>query len=260
MENGLRWGAALALVFVVSAAQAQRMEHNAFLRKPVFTTEALVDQVRSDPVVLKRFERHFKMDKEALAEQFKGLTLRPLAKTDRYLVYNVDENYVIRSRRLLMKRGTLVFVDETGKPVLKRTCGNPMVSSLAPVGKTSPMIQMTPVTEEAMVVEPPEVFAQVSEPPNLLESALEPEMPTMEQIVPPEETLQAIVTPPPAPPIVPPAAFAPPLWPLLGLPFLIPPGGGNTPTPPPVPEPASMLVLGGGALALLARRRKKSAE
>ncbi|RYD31476.1 MAG: hypothetical protein EOP85_22720, partial [Verrucomicrobiaceae bacterium] len=124
----------LSLTSITSAQQEPRMEHNAFLRKPVLSAEGLTEQVGSDPVVLKRYEKHFMMDKKGLKDYMAKLRLKPLGETKRFYVYNVDKKFVIRKRLLTVRRGTMVFVDPNGKPVLKRSCGNPLISYLPPKG------------------------------------------------------------------------------------------------------------------------------
>jgi hypothetical protein len=182
-----------------------------------------------------------------------GLRLEPLRETKRYLVYNVDDKLVIRKRMLTMKRGTLVFVDETGKPVMKRSCGNPMATYIPPRGET--LNAYAPPKPLEVEPEMPETLTEVVEPPNLIvETTTEPSTIVNN----PERPLDLIPEGPPAPPILPIAAAFPPLWPLLGIPIvpaLIP----KRPNVNPVPEPTGMtaLAIAGAGLAIR-RRRKKS--
>ncbi|CAN5670368.1 hypothetical protein BH11ARM2_BH11ARM2_00840 [soil metagenome] len=248
------WGTSLALLALTAAASAvdakqrPKMEHNAFLRKPAFTTKQLTDEIHSDPIVLRRYEKHFQIGEKGLVEYMAGLRLRPLTETKRYLVYNVDGNLRIQKRLLTLRRGTLVFVDSKGKPIMKRSCGNPMVSYIPPRGETSNNFAPTKPVELAMVPEP-DTFSEAAQPPAFLDT-------------PPLDGIVAPGTPfgPPAPPFA--AAGFPPLWPLLGIPIVI--GlvgggdhGGNNP-PEPVPEPTGIVALIAGGTALLARRRRKA--
>jgi hypothetical protein len=250
---GLVLGVTLA---IVKLAFASTMEHGAFLNKPVFSTKELIAQLDTDPIVAKRFERHFMMDKADIRKVFASLVLKPLPVTRKYEVYNVDKNFKVGKKILTFKKGTLAFVNEAGKPILKRSCGNPM-AVLPPIGVTAESIQ-EPRPVELASTEAPMVFATIVEPElNILETAIVPELPAIETVA-PAEAVEPLQPEPPAAPITPvlaPAALSPWLGP-LGLPILaVNPRSGGGSAPPPVPEPASLLVLAGGA-AFVARRRK----
>ncbi|MDX2065055.1 MAG: PEP-CTERM sorting domain-containing protein [Fimbriimonadaceae bacterium] len=262
MQSFLKFvGLTLLSAAVCSVAMAQKMEHNAYLRKPVFSKAELISQLE-DPIVLKRYEKHFKMGKSDLTRRFGEFRMGPLLETRRYMVYNIDPKYVIRKRYISMKRGTLAFFDRNGKPVMKRSCGNPMVAFLPPVGRVA--TAMTPPAELPLeAAEQPEVFASLVPPvEDMAETAIVPSMSSMESTS-SEGALMEVVPPAPTPPVaVPPILpVVPglPFWPFLGLlaPAFIGSGGGGT-VPPPVPEPASMLVFGAGIAAVAARRRRRN--
>lgn len=246
-----------ALAVVASAVETKKrpqMEHNAFLRKPVFTTKQLTSQVKADPTVLRRYEKHFQTGEKGLVEYMDGLHLQPLKETKRYLVYNVDGQLHIGKKLLTMRRGTLVFADKTGKPIMKRSCGNPMVSYIPPRGETSnDFAPPKPIALEA----PPE--------PETFTASVEPPIAFVDTGVVPTAGVDAPPSPTPLTPAQPlPLAgggFAP-FWPIFGLPLipaLIGGGGGGGGTPPDaVPEPAGMVaILAGGAGFFVRRRRKK---
>ncbi len=130
-------GSLTALICLTSLTAWSRPEHNAFLNKSVFTTSQLVHQVQSDPIVLHRYEKHFKMSEPTLIHYFQGLHLEPLKVEKRYLVFNVDDSFVIGHRLLHLKPGTLVFADSSHKPILKRSCGNPMTDYLPALGENT---------------------------------------------------------------------------------------------------------------------------
>ena len=248
------FGTVVATLVLVISAQAKdaapQMEHNAFLRKPVFSARGLSQQVASDPTVLKRYERHFMLNKDVLKEYFAKLELMPLRETRRYLVYNVDSHFKINKKMLILQKGTLVFADKNGKPILKRTCGNPMVAYLPPKGQiAAKFIPPKYAISGIDAVESPIVYAMASEPEPMVEPTITPVEPPTVTPTPPVEPL------PPALPALP-GAFAPalPWWPIAVLPF-IPGGGGGGPSDPPVPEPMTIAVLGMGVSSLLLRRR-----
>jgi len=250
------FGTVFATLLIVISAHAKdaspQMEHNAFLRKPVFSANGLAAQVGSDPTVLKRYERHFVLNKDVLKEYFTKLELMPLRETRRYLVYNVDSKFRINKKMLILQKGTLVFADKNGKPILKRTCGNPMVAYLPPKGQiAAKFIPPKYAISGIDAVESPIVYAMASEPEPMVEPTITPVEPPVTVPAPPVEPL------PPALPALP-GAFIPalPWWPIAVLPF-IPGGGGGGPTDPPVPEPMSIAVLGMGVSSLLMRRRSR---
>lgn len=104
------------------------MEHSAFLTSPVFDVDGLVHELRASHLVQQHYESHFHLNQDSLQREFSSLHLEPLMVGKRYLVYNVDETGVVRSRMLLLPFGTQVFADQKHKPILKRSCGNPMIA------------------------------------------------------------------------------------------------------------------------------------
>ncbi|RYG34240.1 PEP-CTERM sorting domain-containing protein [bacterium] len=249
----------MAFAPAVETKKLPKMEHNAFLRKPVFTADSLTDQVRKDPVVLRRYEKHFMTGKAGLVDYMKDLRLKPLSQTRKYYVYNVDGNLVIKRRLLTMRRGTMVFVDKTGKPILKRSCGNPLVSYIPARGQTTNAF--TPVkpidSELELVDEPAPTLMQPTDP------VTTPVEPVVETITPPapDPIVDLTPTPPPAAPVSFASGAGAPLWPLLAIPLI--PILINQPTRDPVeniapvPEPSGVVALTIAGLGLAARRRRK---
>lgn len=242
-------GALIALMAI--PAYAQKMEHNAFLTKPVFSTQGLIDQIKQNKVVRKRYETHFKVKAPAIERYFKKLRLRPLTTTAKRLVFNVDKNYVVRSRKITFRKGTLVYVDPKGRIVLKRSCGNPMTSIIP--RETQAMFKPAPVevaaalNEPTIEEDPPAGLVEATEPPPVVPP---PANPPPEEPIAAEPALTETFVVPPIIPVI-------PLWPLVPialLPFLPSGDDGN----PPVPEPASILVMSAGAAAMLRRRKKQS--
>ncbi|RYG45315.1 PEP-CTERM sorting domain-containing protein [bacterium] len=249
----------LAFAPAVEKKGSPKMEHNAFLRKPVFSAKGLTDQVVKDQVVLRRYEKHFMMGKGGLVKYMKDLKLKPLPETRRYLVYNVDGNLTIRKRMLTMRRGTMVFVDQTGKPILKRSCGNPMITYLPPRGETTNAY--TPIkdidTEPELIEEPND--GTLIQPNDPITAGVEPVIdPVNPEVVQPPINL----TPTPATtPVLPAIGSGVPLWPLFVIPLI--PILVNRPSQDPienfapVPEPTGIAALTIAGLGLAARRRRK---
>jgi hypothetical protein len=131
-----------AAILLTSHVAFARPEHNAFLDKPVFSTADLLKQLHSDSEVRGRYERHFKMSEPTLVYYFKGLHLEALKQDKRYLVFNVDDHFVIHHRLLHLKKGVLVFADDTHTAVLKRSCGNPMIAYLPALGENTPKLHL----------------------------------------------------------------------------------------------------------------------
>lgn len=237
------------VVTLVSSAQA-RTDPNSFINRPAPTHEALMKAVQSDPVVLDRYMRHFAMTRHELIAYFSTLRLKRLTHTNPYTVYNVPDSGVLRSKTLTFRKGTLVWIDAAGKPVLKESCGNPLTR-----GPNKPVS-----VDEVMIVDMPIEIRPPAMETELIVARIESPEPAVPQIVPDTPTTtppirQEPPTPPAEPPAPPPAFKIPPFL-FVIPPFIaiIPKGGGHT--PPPVPEPGALIVLAAGVGMLVARRAR----
>lgn len=235
---------ALVALGALAAAHA-RMEPNSFLRKPAPTRTALMKQIATDPVVMDRYMRHFSMTEAEVTNYFSTLRLGGLPTEGVYSVYNVPKSGELRARYFRLRKGTKVWMDLRGEPILKESCGNPMTKgpnrrhdeevtlhdAESPVKATvaeddqilvkntllEPQVPML-LPDTPVVAEPPPIVTTVAEAPNVFASS--PQIPKIIALLPP--ILAGTIRP-------------------------------RRNSPPPVPEPASMLVLAVGAAGIVAR-------
>lgn len=251
----------LAVLLMSAAFASGPMPPNSYLQRPAHSHDALMNHVKSDPVVMDRYMRHFAMTRPEVIQYFQSLELTRIPDDMVFVVYNVPDSGVLRSRVLKFKKGTKIWVDKSGRPVLKEECGNPLTKG--PVRPEA--VSISQATETAAPPKEPtpedvsatEVFA-TTEP-------AEPAVPqVVAEAVPPTEPSTPLVTQGESNiPVV-----SAPWW--LGIPILggalaiVPRDNGSNPTPPPppppppVPEPSSYiaLALGSGALIVsMARKR-----
>ena len=84
----------LAAVAIANAA----VPTGGFIRRPVKSVGDLIAHTKSDPVVMERFTRHFRMTPDQVTSYSKTLHLAKIAKDGVYLVYNVRPDNIIRGR------------------------------------------------------------------------------------------------------------------------------------------------------------------
>lgn len=251
--------AALGTLFLATGAMA-RTETGSFLNVPAMRPEQLVQAVRHDPEVRDRFQRHFGMGTEQLVRLFKSLKLRKLERDGVYDVYNVREDGVVRRRLFTLRKGTVVFADASGRPILKQSCGNPLFAGeLARQPFTSRLTGLdTPGDLQELALEEPPALAMAS-----MEDALEPPIDMVaEQVI--DEAPDAVdipandVRPPAIRPVLPGGPSLSFLPILIAPGFMPPDGGGGEGEAPPVPAPAPLLALATGLTMLAGRRRRKA--
>ncbi|MCL6623506.1 MAG: PEP-CTERM sorting domain-containing protein [Fimbriimonadales bacterium] len=240
----------LSLVGGVTLASAQ-VPPNSFFVRPARSVTQLLQQVRQEPVVLDRFMRHFQLSQSELLSYFRTLRTARLPADTHFTVYNVNhETGEIYSKQRTLKRGELVFVEESGRPILWASCGNPLVGPRSD-GTTPPAIGGVFTSSEGLKEialisageTAPLIELQTMEPSPLL-------LPDAEFLAPPpalqQPTTQGQQQQEEAPFFIP-LTFLPSA--LIGL----------NPSPPPVvPEPSALLVLAGATGLLLARRKRHS--
>jgi hypothetical protein len=247
----------------VAAESIAVVPRNSYLIRPVASAQELANQIRTEPVVAQRYARHFKRSAWEFAEYVeKHLRLTRLERAQTFNVYySPPDDRLLVVRRTLPK-GTPVFVERnTGKPILKANCGNPLTPAAS-----IPTPQATLPIEIASVATPTPVFAEIIDAPQaptieIVEVADAPiEEVVAADVLPTEtlvETLPEAAPEPEAPPTLAPVAASPTTqlppaitsggfnWlPFLPLIALITPRGGETFEP--IPEPTSALILGAG--------------
>ena len=109
---------------------AQGMERNSFLDYHVGTHADLMRQVSTNARVMRRYTNHFKVSPASLRAAFIPLRYKRLASPHVYTVYSVTPAGLERVHTERVKAGTPVWVDQVGQPVLKVSCGNPLVKLL----------------------------------------------------------------------------------------------------------------------------------
>ncbi|MBS1723343.1 MAG: PEP-CTERM sorting domain-containing protein [Armatimonadetes bacterium] len=234
-----RWAVVAAVCIIATVAQA-RTDQNSFLNKPAESLQALISQVDQDPQVASRYMRHFGMTKQQVLDKFATLKQARLQKDGTYLVYNVPSWEEVRARAIMFKKGTLVYVDQEGSPVLKASCGNPMTRG-TDIGSAS----ASPAVQAAPIATVRDLVAQAETSPIQMPlTSLAPDTPGL---VPAEMA----ATPPATPRMQ--NISLPAILPLTaGL--LLAVGHGSTQT---VPEPCTMAVLAIGAAGIAVAKRRK---
>jgi hypothetical protein len=251
-----------ATLLASSEAQAVRMPRGSFLIQPARSAAQLAKQVRTNPVVARRYARHFQVPAPEFAHYAQHqLGLRRLPRGGVFRVFFIRADGSIGSRVRYLPRGTLVFLHvRSGRPVLLGICGNPLTAALpgyVPPRRVTIVPPVSPSVTPPREPSLPEPAVQTS----LLELPDPPQPPPLESFdlsVWRAEPLAASGEPVLEPLVARRKTF--PLLPLLlvaGLGFSQ--GGEASVNPPaPVPEPASvMTLLAGMALLAVVNRRHR---
>lgn len=259
-------GACAAFLAGGTVGQAQRRGEpagpDAFLRFQVESTDELVEVLRTNPTLRKRYAKHFGVS-EAEVVDFVKRALVPyrLPEARAVTTYGVTKTGRIYAVRTRLKKGTRVWANRSGVPVLKWLCANPLTNRLPG----------TRITTAPKLSAPPKV-AQVDTsravPPVLEEGVpVVPELIPGESITPPVRAGSEIggVGTGTVIPSIGGGGGGLGLLPAAFVPLLFNNGGrSGTPTvlaPPPavIPEPGTMALLAGGGVPLViaAVRRKR---
>lgn len=139
-----------------------------FFRVRVTTVKQLVEHVRKDSVVRKRFARHFGINEKYIADVFaKNLHLVSLKKPLRVTSYYIGRKGRIYTKTKLLPKGTMIFADKTGHPVIAWSCGNPLTKKIIKPQKDKELVKGSPPEE---VTKP--VPEQVITPPTTIEDII----------------------------------------------------------------------------------------
>lgn len=245
MKKGLiRMAAVGVALWVATAGVLARPQPNSFLNKAATNHAELMGQIQKDPEVMDRYVRHFSMTPAEVTQLLDTLRVTTLTKDDLFVVYNVPDSGLLRSRVLKLRKGTKVWVDSSNKPILKVSCGNPLVKGKKRVDNEVGLYEEEQSLKTATMAEGEKVL--------MLNRPIEPGVPEVDAVTTTTEPM--VFTEPPVPTLTNRKDYLGFLVILPPLLALLPPSSGS---PPPVPEPGSLLALGLGVSALVARRRSR---
>ncbi len=240
------------------------MPPGAYLASPAVSKTDLKNQLENNPELMKKYLRVFRGNTPREIRSYLGSL--ELIKLERDTPFNVyywhkdGEGY----RARMVKKGTYVFVDGQGKPILVQVCGNPLRNIL---GLPEPLkgAQNTSSIQEFLEDEPLPPRRTV-----VLDEMQMFDMGSIQLVAPKARNIDVDILPKPSigrfaavTPVVPP--ITPPVIPSVvppTIPPLIPPIIRHDPIPN-IPEPGTVTLLltslssgiaiGGSAL----RRRKR---
>lgn len=201
-----------------------------------------------------RFERHFRMSQEETIAYLSNLHLTRLTKTQSFQMYSALPDGRLKMRPVRLKKGTLVFADAKGTPILRAKCANPIaIGREFPRPKSEPEAASSTVEEKLTLEHNP--VSELTPEPLLL--GVEPSLPTEEIAQIPTSPDVETVGPntPTAPTLTASSGFAG--LPLMGL-IAVPFDGGHDARVTSVPEISPVFALGPGVLGVSMLRRRKA--
>jgi hypothetical protein len=249
------------------------MPRGSFLLKPAYSAAQLAAQVKTSPVVARRYERHYGVPASEWVNYAQTqLGLRKLAQAGSYRVFFIKKDGRIGSGVRKLRKGTAVFVHlRTSTPVLLAECGNPMGVRLPGYAPPTKQNTSSPQTSGESTLAPEALDDMLPPPissmaPDVLE---DPVMLTQLDVSDAQLWDAPSVLMMPDLPASQGSAFG------YGSPALLTPmfavglsgliggsSGRGGITPPAVPEPASLVlwVAAGGALLSIRQVRRKNAR
>ena len=252
----------LSLLIAGGAFAKEQTPPGSFLKYRATTVSELTSQVSKDTQVNLRYAQHFGVSADRVAAYFKYnlklVTLKSPCKVQSWYV-NKDGKRICKTK--LLPKGTLVFADKSGAPLLAWSCGNPLRASLPhnTVAKAKePVTATAGMTEEVGLAAEPETLvlanpietvaaAAVTAPPGFIAQTL-PALATAQQIAAAPIFGAAALPSIAAIPVAAGGGIGALGWigglaGLGGAVALAGGGGGNDPQPPAVPEPAGLLTI-----------------
>lgn len=252
MNGALRVGFLLAGAGVSSLAAA-RPDVNAFLNKPAVTTRALLAQIKTDKAVADRYCRHFAMNRADVLAYLSQMMPTRTRQDALYTIYSVPEDGRLKAHTKIVRAGTPIFADITGKPALIMKCGNPLTKG--PRQPESPNEAVADLVDEEKITLRDAAQDEFASIPELVaeDTPLEPAVGEL-----PAEETTPTVTQGGSPNQILPSGGNPFNLALgsIGMGAVIlgsSLGGGSS---PPVPEPATIVAMAAGIAYLALRRRR----
>ncbi len=190
----------LATIIFASAdahAASSRVPPGSFTQSRVLSVKQLVNHLNNKPNIKQRFASHFSMSPQKIVDYFnKNIKLVSLRKPLRTTVWYVGLDGKIHTKTKLLPRGTPVFADLSGRPLIAWSCGNPLTKSLTKPKAQKQVARVLPEKEVALApAEQP-----LKSPPSTEELVKASPVETVE--APPVVLPPPVITPPPAASIV----------------------------------------------------------
>jgi hypothetical protein len=136
MKRGIAAAAVVtgALIFggiVVAEKHHYPNSPDSFLSYQVDSTSELVEALRSDEALRRRYARHFGIPESNVIDFVKSSLVPYQLPADRNVtVYGVTKTGRIYATRTRLRKGTKVWATRSGVPILKWLCANPLTKTL----------------------------------------------------------------------------------------------------------------------------------
>lgn len=236
---------------------AERTGPDSFLTFQIESTEELAAVLRSDPVLRKRYAKHFGVPESQVISFVERALVPYRLPSDRTMtVYGVSKAGKIYAVKTHLRRGTRVWATRSGTPILKWLCANPFTNKLPEGPLTQPVTSRPPVLTNIATMPEQDVMSEALAPTSI--ASYTPDVPLVGT---------AVATAAEVPPSV---LVAPSVQELAGsnlgalglafVPFLF--RNGDTPPGEIIPEPGTIALVAMGALplAMAIRRRRRASR
>lgn len=283
-----------AILAWASGVQAKPAQEGAFLTEYAGSVDEIIQQVEANRLVALRYAKHFRMDPASVLVYFQNeLSLATLDTAGAMKVYLIGDSSKIVVETREFRKGTRVFVDRQGVPLLEFGTGNPLGTSIEPAKPVKDQIEdaSKPKSEQNAANNATQVAqAQPQQGPTTPPAPTPQDVSPSPAVIPVDATTPPVTTPTASPTVV--ASTLPgdtgPINPeishsrssnwmiplgLAGIAIALTGGGGSTSSPPTngtnnrpppinvVPEPLSLVMMGSGLAALAGgawrKRRRK---